>query len=111
MRHATDADHVVAVSTIVSRERRIGSAALIGALWGIGHTLTILGVGVAILLFTVVIPPRLGLSMEFAVGLMLVLLGFLKLRAFWHQWKGNVPADPAQTTADGVSKQIGHAHA
>ena len=56
MRHATDADHVVAVSTIVSRERRIRSAAWIGALWGAGHTITIFVVGVCIIVFTLVIP-------------------------------------------------------
>ena len=71
MRHATDADHVVAVSTIVSRERRIRSAAWIGALWGAGHTITIFAVGVGIIVFTLVIPPRVGLSMEFSVGVML----------------------------------------
>ncbi len=80
MRHATDADHVVAVSTIVSRERRIGSAAWVGALWGAGHTITIVAVGAGIILFTLVIPPRAGLSMEFCVGLMLVLLGGINLR-------------------------------
>jgi high-affinity nickel-transport protein len=86
MRHATDADHVVAVSTIVSRERRISSAALIGALWGAGHTITIFAVGVGIILFTLVIPPRVGLSMEFSVGLMLVLLGWLNLRGMSRAW-------------------------
>ena len=85
MRHATDADHVVAVSTIVTRERRLSSAALIGALWGAGHTLTILAVGTGIILFTLVIPTRLGLTMEFSVGLMLVLLGILNLRGFRKQ--------------------------
>ena len=80
MRHATDADHVVAISTIVSRERRIGSAAWIGALWGAGHTLTIVAVGIGIVIFTLAIPPRIGLSMEFSVGLMLVLLGWVNLR-------------------------------
>ena len=49
MRHATDPDHVVAVTTIVSRERSMVHATLIGALWGLGHTLTILGVGSAII--------------------------------------------------------------
>lgn len=72
MRHATDADHVVAVSTIVSRERSLRAAARVGVLWGIGHTLTILVVGGAIILFGVVIPPRLGLGMEFSVAIMLV---------------------------------------
>jgi high-affinity nickel permease len=79
MRHATDPDHVIAVSTIVSRERSLSKAALIGALWGLGHTITIVLVGAAIILFNVVIPPRVGLTMEFAVGLMLILLGVLNL--------------------------------
>jgi len=79
MRHATDPDHVVAVTTIVSRERTMLHAALIGALWGVGHTLTILVVGSAIILFKLTIPARLGLSMELSVGLMLVLLGLLNL--------------------------------
>jgi hypothetical protein len=79
MRHATDADHVVAIATIVSRERTPGASALIGVAWGVGHTITIMAVGAAIIVFGVVIPPRLGLSMEFAVGIMLVLLGVLTL--------------------------------
>jgi hypothetical protein len=79
MRHATDPDHVIAVSTIISREPSIGKAGWIGALWGLGHTLTILLVGAVIILFNVAIPTRIGLSMEFAVGLMLILLGILNL--------------------------------
>jgi high-affinity nickel permease len=79
MRHATDPDHVIAVSTIVSRERSIVKAGLIGALWGVGHTVTILIVGTAIILLGIAIPARLGLTMEFSVGLMLMLLGVLNL--------------------------------
>src|ERR1700729_52413 len=79
MRHATDPDHVIAVTTIVSRQRSIRHAALIGALWGLGHTITILVVGSLIILFGIVIPPRLGLTMELSVGLMLILLGILNL--------------------------------
>jgi high-affinity nickel-transport protein len=79
MRHATDPDHVIAVSTIVSRERSIAKAGLIGILWGCGHTLTIVAVGAAIILFGFVIPVRVGLTMEFSVGLMLILLGVLNL--------------------------------
>ena len=75
IRHATDPDHVIAVSTIVSREGRVQAAALIGVLWGIGHTFTILVVGGAIVLFEVVIPARVGLTMELTVALMLVFLG------------------------------------
>jgi len=84
MRHATDPDHVVAVSTIVSRERSIPRAGWIGILWGVGHTLTILVVGAAIILFGVVIPPRLGLTLEFSVALMLILLGVLNLTGAMH---------------------------
>jgi len=79
MRHATDPDHVIAVSTIVSRERSILKAGLIGVLWGVGHTLTILVVGAGIILFDLAIPTRVGLTMEFSVGLMLILLGVLNL--------------------------------
>jgi high-affinity nickel permease len=79
MRHATDPDHVIAVTTIVSRQRSIRHAALIGVLWGLGHTITILIVGSAIILFGIVIPPRIGLTMELSVGLMLILLGILNL--------------------------------
>jgi ABC-type nickel/cobalt efflux system permease component RcnA len=79
MRHSTDPDHVVAVSTIVSRQKSMKSSAAIGLLWGLGHTLTIFLVGSAIIIFGVVIPPRLGLSMEFSVALMLILLGILNL--------------------------------
>ena len=79
MRHATDADHVIAVTTIVSRQRSVFAAAWTGILWGIGHTLTILAVGSAIVLFGLVIPPRVGLGMEFSVAIMLILLGVLTL--------------------------------
>lgn len=80
MRHATDADHVIAVSTIVSRERSVTRAAMIGVAWGIGHTLTIVVVGFMMIVFRISLPPRLGLSMEMAVGLMLILLGLNNLR-------------------------------
>ena len=80
MRHATDADHVIAVATIVARERNARSAAVIGAAWGLGHTLTILVVGGAIILLGWAIPPRVGMSMEMAVGAMLCILGLINLR-------------------------------
>jgi high-affinity nickel-transport protein len=79
MRHSTDADHVVAISTIVSKQRSIRNAAFIGSVWGLGHTITIFIVGSLIILFGVEIPTRVGLSMEFSVALMLILLGVLNL--------------------------------
>lgn len=79
MRHATDPDHIVAVTTIVSGERSVMKAAGIGAVWGIGHTLTLLLVGGSIIAFKVVFDARLGLSLELAVAVMLIVLGLLNL--------------------------------
>jgi hypothetical protein len=116
MRHATDSDHVIAVSTIVSRERSASysapalrggaSAALIGALWGVGHTLTILVVGGAIVVFDLVIPARLGLSMELSVGIMLVVLGALNVSGTLRR------IDEVAHAARGASgeEKIGHGH-
>lgn len=82
MRHATDPDHVVAVTTIVARQRSLAKAARTGVLWGIGHTVTILLVGGAIVALRIQVshvPARVGLSLEFAVAVMLVVLGLLTL--------------------------------
>src|SRR6267143_3811693 len=85
MRHATDPDHVIAVGTIVTRQRTLGGGVLIGGLWGLGHTLTIFVVGGAIIVFSVVIPPALGLTMEMTVALMLVVLGVWNLTGILQQ--------------------------
>lgn len=104
MRHATDPDHVIAVTTIVTRQRGTAKAAMIGALWGMGHTCTIFVVGAAIILFKVAIPPRIGLSMEFAVGLMLILLGVLNLTGAlrWLQREFTPLADAATVPETGL---------
>jgi len=95
IRHATDADHIVAIATIVSRQRSLRGSAMIGAVWGIGHTLTILVVGGAIILFGLVIPPRVGLAMEFGVGIMLILLGVLTLTGIGGGVISQAPSRPA----------------
>jgi hypothetical protein len=82
MRHATDPDHVIAVTTIVSNQRNNMRAALIGAFWGVGHTVTIFVVGAGIILFNLVIPVRVGLSMELSVAVMLVILGLVNVAGF-----------------------------
>jgi len=97
MRHATDPDHVIAVTTIVTRQNKIGRAALTGMFWGVGHTLTILGVGTAIILFGLVIPARIGLSMEFSVAIMLVILGAMNVVAFWRSARANAAQAGAST--------------
>jgi len=109
MRHSTDPDHVVAVSTIVSRQSSIRSSAAIGLLWGLGHTLTIFLVGSAIIIFGVVIPPRLGLSMEFCVALMLILLGILNLTRVigWIAERLTPMSQPA-VSADRIAESPGN---
>jgi nickel/cobalt exporter len=100
MRHSTDADHVVAISTIVSRQRSIRNAAFIGSIWGMGHTITIFVVGSLIILFGVKIPPRLGLSMEFSVAVMLILLGAMNLSGVMQKITSYLsPAIPGFTTS------------
>src|SRR5215470_6357755 len=106
MRHATDPDHVIAVTAIVSRPRSTSKAAIIGAIWGLGHTVTIFVVGCLIILFNLVIPPRIGLTMELSVGLMLILLGVWNLKAFF------TVMPPSQLLANSVTPHIhSHAHA
>lgn len=92
LRHAVDPDHVVAVSTIATRTASFRRAVFVGAVWGFGHTLTILLVGGSIILLRVAISPRVGLAMEFAVAIMLILLGFQNLASARHP---NAPAPSA----------------
>lgn len=75
MRHATDGDHVVAVTAIASGERSVARAMRIGAAWGIGHSATLFLVGGTIVLFGLSVPARLGLAFEMLVALMLIGLG------------------------------------
>jgi high-affinity nickel-transport protein len=93
-RHATDADHVVAVATIVSRERSLRTAGWVGALWGIGHSLTIRVVGGALVMSSVVIPPRLGLGMELTVAVMLMILGAMNMTGTMQRLRHAVDRAP-----------------
>ncbi|MGH9991320.1 MAG: urease accessory protein UreH [Nitrososphaera sp.] len=83
LRHAMEADHVAAVSTLIaSGERKLSRAPVIGVLWGLGHTATLLAAGLAVLLLAINIPERITAMMEFGVGIMLVLLGLTVLTGF-----------------------------
>lgn len=79
LRHALDADHLVAMSTIVSRERSLPRGALLGARWGVGHCLSLFTVGVAVVLLGIPFPQTLGHALELGVGGMLVALGLASL--------------------------------
>ena len=121
MRHATDPDHVIAVSTIVSRERNVGKSAWVGAVWGIGHTLTIFVVGAALILLDFVVPqqgsgnaqyhisPRLGLVMDLAVAVMLIVLGIMNLRRF-SRWIPSVAQDAVVHSHSHAHGDYVHSH-
>ena len=73
--HAFDPDHLVAMSTMVSRERSIRRSSMLGAMWGLGHTTSLALMGLAVLALQLTIPPSLSKGMEFAVAMMIVALG------------------------------------
>jgi high-affinity nickel-transport protein len=110
IQHATDPDHVVAVATIVSQRPRFLSGALLGALWGVGHTATIVGVGGAIILLNLTITPTAGLSLELAVAVMLVLLGSVRL---YRTFRGSDHVHPEHLHAphDHATRAAFHRHA
>ncbi len=104
MRHATDPDHVIAVTAILSRERRLAAATRIGVIWGLGHTMTVLAVGAAIIIFKLAVPVRLGLAMEFAVAITLILLGLgtvgAVVRGIASRLFGTRPPNAADSSRD-----------
>ncbi len=80
LKHALDADHVIAISTIVSQTRSLKRSSLYGIIWGIGHTFTLFLVGLIILGFKFALPDKMSLFFEFTVGIVLVVLGVDVLR-------------------------------
>jgi high-affinity nickel-transport protein len=92
IRHATDADHVVAVTAIASRYKQVLPAAIVGVFWGLGHSLTILVVGGLIILLNLAVPARVGLSFEFAVGIALTIVGALNVAGKGGFVSGGLPA-------------------
>lgn len=82
IKHAIEPDHVIAVSTIASRSKNLWRSSLAGAFWGMGHTATLLIVGFFLFLFKSEISDKWSMSLEFLVGIMLVVLGVSSFRTF-----------------------------
>jgi ABC-type nickel/cobalt efflux system permease component RcnA len=80
LKHAFDADHLAAVSTMTSGRRSLLSSSLIGAVWGLGHTIALMVAGVLVILLHIQIGERAGKALEFCVGIMLIVLGVNALR-------------------------------
>jgi hypothetical protein len=113
MRHATDPDHVIAVTTILTREPRLGAASRTGLVWGLGHSLTVLLVGCAIIVLKIQIPIRLGLTMEFGVGVVLILLGLPAAAAVVRGlggWLRDWPANHVAQVHSHVHSHAGASH-
>lgn len=84
LKHALDADHLAAVSTITIEKRSLLGSSLIGMWWGLGHTTSLLIAGVLVMLLHVQIGPGTEKALEFCVGLMLIVLGANALRKLVH---------------------------
>lgn len=80
MRHALEPDHLAAVSTLVVEQRRLTSGAVLGGLWGIGHTLALLLVAALLGIAGAAMPPRLATVFELGVAAMLVIIGVRSMR-------------------------------
>ena len=89
LKHATDADHVVAVSTIVGEDRNVWRGLWVGGAWGLGHTTPLMILGVVILAFRGLLDGYESVAhvFEFGVGVMMVLLG---AQVFWNLARGRL---------------------
>ena len=114
LQHATDPDHLVAVATILTRERRFTDGALIGVLWGAGHMTTLTIVGAIIIGLKLTVSPAVGGGLELVVAAMLIVLGVLRLRDALRGLEtvppGHLVADHDHGGGAGVVHSHPHAH-
>ncbi len=107
LKHATEIDHIVAVSTIVSEHRNIFRSVLVGALWGAGHTAALLMAGIVVLVLRVAIPHEVSMWLEFGVALMIIGLGG---SALWRVLRKRAALHVHQHTHNGLSHVHVHFH-
>jgi ABC-type nickel/cobalt efflux system permease component RcnA len=107
LKHATEVDHVVAVSTIVSQQRNVWRSTLVGAMWGAGHTASLLITGVIVLSLRIAIPERVSNWLEFAVALMIIGLGAI---ALWRSLLNRRDVHVHEHSHDGISHVHVHFH-
>lgn len=92
LKHAVDADHLAAVSTIVADRKHLFSSTIIGGFWGLGHTISLLIVGGLVIFLKFQISETVEARLEAVVGAMLVLLGINALRKLFQKEKIHVHA-------------------
>ena len=95
MRHALEADHVAAVASLVTKETSVANTVKHGAVWGLGHTITLFIFGSIVILMDSLMPEKIALGLELVVGLMLIILGIdvikrvYKEKVHFHRHKHN----------------------
>jgi ABC-type nickel/cobalt efflux system permease component RcnA len=107
LKHATEVDHVVAVSTIVSQQRNVWRSTLVGAMWGAGHTASLLITGAIVLSLRIAIPEHVSNWLEFCVALMIIGLG---AAALWRALRKRSDVHVHEHSHDGVSHVHVHFH-
>jgi nickel/cobalt exporter len=105
--HAFDADHIVAVTAFASKTRNALAAAKFGFLWGLGHTATLVLLGLLSLAFRFVIPPLVESLAEIAVGILLIAIGVWVLRGVAQRHRLHIH----RHTHDGITHIHLHSHA
>lgn len=106
LRHALDTDHIAAVATVLAQRPSWRASSLVGLSWGLGHTVVLLLVGALVLVLRVPIPEPIAMAAEFAVGVMLVVLGgLLGIKLVKEQWHMH------QHDHDGTKHVHLHSHA
>jgi ABC-type nickel/cobalt efflux system permease component RcnA len=107
LKHATEVDHIVAISTIVSQHKNVFRSAIVGALWGAGHTGSLLLVGTIALVLRITIPERVSGLMEFGVALMIIGLG---ITALWRALRKGTQIHVHEHRHDGLTHKHIHFH-
>ncbi len=108
MRHAVEADHIAAVASLSARTNSVWKAVHQGMAWGLGHTLTLFLFGSIVLFVANIVPEQIVRGIEFAVGIMLIILGgdvlrhVIRDRVHFHIHSHNRP--------DGADTRHFHAH-
>ena len=119
LRHAFEPDHLAAVSTLATRPggRRLWSAARLGLVWGLGHTVTVGAVALLVLVLGVQLPARLWPTAELVVAALLILLGMMVIwryaRGRWHMHAHahSAGAPHLHLHSHAADPSHGHAHA
>jgi len=97
LRHATDPDHLMAVTSLVAQDDGGTRAATrLGALWGAGHAAALLAIGLPLILLGTALPPALESTAEKAVGVVIVVLA-IRVLARWARRREPDHTHPLRT--------------